>query len=53
MDATNNQKRRSYISRTLYDIMADMMFESSDYKNTVFSSLIEAAKIHGFKKKNS
>ncbi len=51
MDAASNQERRSYISRTLYDIMADMMFESSDYKNTLFSSLIEAAKIHGFKKK--
>jgi len=49
--AASGQERRQYIARTLYDIMADMMFESSDYKNTLFASLIEAAKIHGFKKK--
>ncbi|HJD64788.1 MAG TPA: acyl-[ACP]--phospholipid O-acyltransferase [Rickettsia endosymbiont of Diachasma alloeum] len=49
--AASGQERRQYIARTLYDIMADMMFESSDYKNTLFTSLIEAAKIHGFKKK--
>ncbi|MGX6960937.1 MAG: acyl-[ACP]--phospholipid O-acyltransferase [Rickettsia endosymbiont of Pentastiridius leporinus] len=51
IEAISGQERRKYIARTLYDIMVDMMFESSDYKNTLFASLIEAAKIHGFKKK--
>ncbi len=47
----DNRERRKYIGQALYDIMADMMFESSDYKNTLFQSLIESAKIHGFNKK--
>lgn len=51
MESASSLERRKYISQRLYDIMADMMFESSDYKNTLFASLIEAAKIHGFKKK--
>lgn len=41
--------RRKYISLKLYDIMTEMMFESSDYKQTLFQSLIDAAKTTGFK----
>ncbi len=46
-EATNRQ-RRKYLSAKLYDIMCDMMFESSDYKKTVFQSLIDAGKVHGY-----
>jgi len=47
----DNREKRKYMGQALYDIMADMMFESTDYKNTIFQSLIEAAKIYGFNKK--
>ncbi|MFY9589981.1 acyl-[ACP]--phospholipid O-acyltransferase [Rickettsia endosymbiont of Halotydeus destructor] len=50
-DIIDNRERRKYIGQALYDIMADMMFESSDYKNTLFQSLIDSAKLHGFNKK--
>ncbi|MFK8039859.1 MAG: MFS transporter [Rickettsiaceae bacterium] len=40
--------RRKYIGQKLYEIMIDMMFESSDYKNTIFQSLIGSAKIYGY-----
>lgn len=39
--------RRAANANKLYDIMTEMLFESSDYKKTLFSSLIDAAKIHG------
>lgn len=39
--------RRHIISAKLYDLMADLMFDSSNTKQTLFSSLIEARKIHG------
>ncbi len=42
------RERRKYIGQELYNIMSDMMFESSDYKKTFFQSLIDAGKIHGF-----
>lgn len=37
------QKRR-FLSRKLYDIMSDMMFESTDYNKTLFQSLIDVSK---------
>lgn len=46
----DNREKRKFMGQVLYDIMADMMFESADYKTTLFQSLIEAAKIHGIKK---
>ncbi|WP_375326761.1 acyl-[ACP]--phospholipid O-acyltransferase [Candidatus Tisiphia endosymbiont of Nemotelus uliginosus] len=46
----DNRAKRKYMGQALYDIMVDMMFESSNYKNTLFQSLIESAKVHGFKK---
>lgn len=46
----DSRERRKYISTALYNVMADMMFESSDYKKTLFQSLIDAAKIYGFNK---
>jgi acyl-[acyl-carrier-protein]-phospholipid O-acyltransferase / long-chain-fatty-acid--[acyl-carrier-protein] ligase len=39
--------RRAANADKLYDIMTEMLFESSDYKKTLFSSLLDAAKIHG------
>ncbi|MES2215251.1 MAG: acyl-[ACP]--phospholipid O-acyltransferase [Pseudomonadota bacterium] len=49
LDAPDNiqsRQRRKYIGQKLYDIMSDMMFESSDYKKTFFQSLIDAAKFY-------
>jgi acyl-[acyl-carrier-protein]-phospholipid O-acyltransferase / long-chain-fatty-acid--[acyl-carrier-protein] ligase len=43
--------RRSANADKLYDIMTEMLFESSDYKKTLFSSLLDAKKIHGAKHK--
>lgn len=47
----HSRQRRKYIGQKLYDIMSDMMFESSDYKKTFFQSLVEAAKFYGYKHK--
>lgn len=41
------KQRRAANADKLYDIMTDMLFESSDYKKTLFESLIDARKIHG------
>ncbi|MDG1437061.1 MAG: acyl-[ACP]--phospholipid O-acyltransferase [Rickettsiaceae bacterium] len=45
----DNRERRKFIGHALYDLMSDMMFESSDYKETVFQSLIDSSKIYGKK----
>ena len=45
------RERRKYISQSLYDIMKDMMFESSDYQQTLFQSLINSAKLFGMNTK--
>lgn len=39
--------RRAANADKLYDIMTDMLFESSNYKKTLFESLLDAKKIHG------
>jgi len=41
------RERREYNANKLYDIMTEMLFESSDYHKTLFSSLLDAKKIHG------
>ncbi|WP_425360088.1 MULTISPECIES: acyl-[ACP]--phospholipid O-acyltransferase [unclassified Candidatus Tisiphia] len=46
----DNREKRKYIGQALYDIMTDMIFESSDYQNTIFQSLLETAKAYGFNK---
>ena len=43
------RKRRHYAGDMLYDIMSNMVFESSNYRTTLFSSLLDARKIHGGK----
>lgn len=46
----DNRQRRKYISQALYDLMTDMVFESSDYEKPLFSGLIDSAKLYGFGK---
>lgn len=41
------RKRREKIGYQLYDLMTRMQFESSDYKKTLFSSLINARSLQG------
>jgi acyl-[acyl-carrier-protein]-phospholipid O-acyltransferase/long-chain-fatty-acid--[acyl-carrier-protein] ligase len=43
----HGRARRALMGRALYDIMTDMVFESSDYRKTLFQSLIDAENIHG------
>lgn len=42
-----NRERRKYLSNKLYDIMSEMYFESAYYKQTLFQSLLDSAKIFG------
>jgi acyl-[acyl-carrier-protein]-phospholipid O-acyltransferase/long-chain-fatty-acid--[acyl-carrier-protein] ligase len=41
------RESRKYAGRLLADLMTEMMFETSDYRRTVFSALLDARKIHG------
>lgn len=41
------RKRREQISYKLYDLMTEVIFESSPYRRTLFSSLIDARSLHG------
>jgi len=41
------RKRRELIGYQLYDLMTEMMFESSNYRQTLFTSLIDAIETHG------
>ena len=41
------RKRRQEIGNKLYDVMTELMFESSDYHKTLFSSLIDARSMQG------
>ncbi|MGZ8157475.1 MAG: AMP-binding protein [Methylobacter sp.] len=43
------KNRRKYSGHILADIMTEMMFATSHYRQTVFASLLEARKIHGGK----
>jgi acyl-[acyl-carrier-protein]-phospholipid O-acyltransferase/long-chain-fatty-acid--[acyl-carrier-protein] ligase len=43
------RKRRQQIGYSLYDMMTETMFESSDYRRTLFESLIQARLMHGGK----
>ena len=48
-DEIKGRKRRHYAGNMLYDIMSNMLFESSNYRTTLFSSLLDARKVHGGK----
>lgn len=39
--------RRYMAGNALYDVMSEMMFESSEYKKPIFSSLLDSIKRHG------
>jgi acyl-[acyl-carrier-protein]-phospholipid O-acyltransferase / long-chain-fatty-acid--[acyl-carrier-protein] ligase len=41
------RKRRQFAGDRLYDLMTEMMFESSDYRRTLFQSLIDASRTQG------
>ncbi len=41
------RRRRQYVGRQLYDVMTAMVFESSPIHQTLFQSLLDAAKTHG------
>lgn len=41
------RKRRQKMALKLYDVMADAVFNSSDYRQTFFTSLMDAARVHG------
>jgi len=45
----DSRERRKFLSQKLYDIMAEMMYHSSDYKKPIFQSVIDAAKNYGYK----
>ena len=46
-DNFKGRKRRQMASAKLYDVMSDMMYETSMNNNTLFESLIDAMAIHG------
>jgi len=39
--------RRQATSAKLYDVMSEMMFRSTDVEKTLFSALLDAARVHG------
>jgi len=43
----DSRERRKYIGHALYNVMSEMMFETSSYKETLFHSLINASKLYG------
>ena len=43
------KNRRKYSGHILADIMTEMMFATSHYRQSIFASLLEARKIHGGK----
>ncbi|MGR9046051.1 MAG: AMP-binding protein [Gammaproteobacteria bacterium] len=46
-DQLKGRTRRKFSGHVLTDIMTDMMFATSHYRQTLFSALLEARKIHG------
>ncbi len=48
-DELKGAERRAANSAVLYDIMTEMLFASSDYRKTLFQSLLDARAIHGGK----
>jgi acyl-[acyl-carrier-protein]-phospholipid O-acyltransferase/long-chain-fatty-acid--[acyl-carrier-protein] ligase len=45
----HGRKRRHFISKELYDLMSDLIVDTSDYQRTLFQALLDAAKTHGKK----
>jgi acyl-[acyl-carrier-protein]-phospholipid O-acyltransferase/long-chain-fatty-acid--[acyl-carrier-protein] ligase len=45
--ALRGRERRQAIGTQLYDLMTDMVFETTDYRQTLFQALVEARRVHG------
>ena len=48
-EITNSRERREASSQILADLMANMMFETSHFRQDIFSALLEARQVHGGK----
>lgn len=48
-DDVFGRKKRQYIGQKLYDLMTDMVFETSDTDKTLFRGLLDARLVHGRK----
>lgn len=48
-DTLKGRKRRYFAGLALYDLMTDMLFESSRQQQTLFASLLQTSIIHGKK----
>lgn len=46
-EGLSSRERRRVAGERLYDVMSDMIFHSSDYRQTLFQSLLDARAIHG------
>ena len=46
-DTLRGKNRRKYSGHILADIMTEMMFATSHYRQTIFAGILEARKIHG------
>ena len=46
-DSIKGKKRRFIAGQKLYDLMSEMLFDTSDYKKPLFQSLIDQMHIHG------
>jgi len=46
-DKIQGRARRAYVGNHLYDLMTEMMFESSDTRRTLFQSLLDIRRTHG------
>ncbi len=49
LENLKGRKRRYIAGMNLYDLMSEMLFNSSNYKTTLFQSLIDQTSIHGTK----
>lgn len=46
-DHVKGRERRKYCGHVLADLMTEMIFATSNYRQTIFAQLLEARKIHG------
>jgi acyl-[acyl-carrier-protein]-phospholipid O-acyltransferase/long-chain-fatty-acid--[acyl-carrier-protein] ligase len=46
-EEVRGRRRRHYAGNLLYDVMSDMVFQSSNYHRTLFESLLDARRVHG------
>ncbi len=48
-EGVTGARRREIVGNKLYDLMTDMVFETSNYKRTLFEALLDARETHGGK----